>query len=50
MEVYYNLERAHQGLENRIIKPFAEEQRDEGVLDYRSRLGGLMNYYYRKAA
>ena len=50
MEIYYNRERAHQGLGNRIINPFAEEQLEEGVIECRSRLGGLMNYYYRKAA
>ena len=50
METFYNRERAHQGLENSIINPFVEEQEGEGLIECRSRLGGLMNYYYRKAA
>ena len=47
---FYNRERAYQGLENSIINPFEEEQERGGLIDCRSRLGGLMNYYYRKAA
>ena len=42
-------ERNHQGLENRIIE--AEfTSTSEGSVECRERLGGLLRYYYRKAA
>jgi putative transposase len=50
VEIFYNTERLHQGLENKLIKPEFEGIRTEGVIDCRSRLGGLMKYYHRKAA
>jgi hypothetical protein len=50
MEIYYNQERAHQGLGNKIIRPEFSEITTVGEVERRSRLGGLMNYYYRKAA
>jgi hypothetical protein len=47
--VHYHLERNHQGLENTIIEPeFGSGE--EGEVNCRERLGGLLRYYYRDAA
>ena len=46
---HYHAERNHQGLENRLIVPAAMEAKDGAVLRY-ARLGGTLNFYYRKAA
>ena len=43
-------ERNHQGLENRLIEPGPEIGRAAGEVRCRERLGGLLRYYYRKAA
>jgi transposase InsO family protein len=47
---HYHEERNHQGLDNLIIKPGDEVGRDEGEIQCRERLGGLLRYYYRGAA
>ena len=47
---HYHLERNHQGLENRIIDPGAEVGRENGEIQCRERLGGMLRYYYREAA
>jgi transposase InsO family protein len=47
---HYNTERAHQSLENKIIEPKFDEIPIEGEIECDSRLGGMLNYYYRKAA
>ena len=47
---HYHEERNHQGLENQIIKPGDEVGRDDGDIQCRERLGGLLRYYYRDAA
>ncbi len=47
---HYNTERAHQSLGNRIIEPKFEKVPNEGRIECDSRLGGMLNYYYRKAA
>ena len=47
---YYHQERNHQGLGNRIIQPGEEVGRNQGVIECRERLGGLLRYYHRKAA
>ena len=46
---HYNTERPHQSLENKIIEPRFEIPAD-GEIKCDSRLGGMLNYYYRKAA
>jgi hypothetical protein len=46
---HYHRERNHQGLENRLIVPAAMPVND-GVVANRARLGGTLNFYYRKAA
>ena len=50
METFYNRERPHQGLENRIIQPDFEEPTTKGTIRCRSRLGRTLNFYYREAA
>ena len=47
---HYHLERNHQGLENRLIVPMETKAEMTGAVERRQRLGGLLNYYYRKAA
>ena len=47
---HYHTERNHQGLGNRILMPGDEVGRTTGVIQRRERLGGLLQYYYRKAA
>jgi putative transposase len=47
---HYNTERAHQSLENNIIEPKFDVMPSEGEVECESRLGGMLNYYYRKAA
>lgn len=44
---HYHRERNHQGIGNRLIEP---QEEGSGELERRERLGGLLNYYYRKAA
>ena len=40
VEIFYNQERPHQGIGNKIILPNKEELEGRGVIDCRSRLGG----------
>jgi putative transposase len=47
---HYHLERNHQGLGNRLIVPMEAKNETTGAVERRQRLGGLLNYYYRKAA
>jgi putative transposase len=47
---HYREERNHQGLGNQIIQPGDEVGCDEGQIQRRERLGGLLRYYYRDAA
>jgi hypothetical protein len=46
---HYHDERNHQGLENRLIAAVTMEAEDGEVLRH-ARLGGTLNFYYRKAA
>jgi hypothetical protein len=46
---HYHSERNHQGLENRLIVPRVVEARN-GAIFRHARLGGTLNFYYRKAA
>ncbi|MDA7645373.1 transposase, partial [bacterium] len=50
VEIFYNQERPNQGIGNKIIRPEFCELTTDGEVERRSRRGGLMNYYYRKAA
>jgi putative transposase len=47
---HYHLERNHQGLDNELITPLKCEFDPNSKVKCRSRLGGLLNYYYRDAA
>ena len=46
---HYHRERNHQGLENNIIGPEFRPM-EEGEVNCRKRLGGLLPYYHREAA
>ena len=48
--LHYHAERNHQGLSNRLIDPTDAIGSNEGEIECRERLGGMLNYYYRKAA
>ena len=45
-----HLERNHQGLGNQLIIALQAEVHSQGAIRRRSRLGGMLNYYYRQAA
>ncbi len=50
---HYLMERYHQGIGSHIIKPKKPPSNDNamlGPIGCQSRLGGLLNYYHRKAA
>ena len=47
---HYLQERNHQGLANAIIDPGDEAGRNDGTIDCRERLGGILKYYHRQAA
>jgi putative transposase len=47
---HYHAERNHQGLDNRLIEPGDEVASTAGEVACRERLGGMLRYYYRKAA
>jgi transposase InsO family protein len=46
---HYHQEPNHQGLGNRLIIPMKATVNTEGRIERRTRLGGLLNYYYRAA-
>jgi transposase InsO family protein len=47
---HFHTERNHQGLANQVIEPGEEVNRRDGEVLCRERLGGILRYYYRKAA
>ena len=47
---HYHTERNHQGVGNRLLKPLATDSSIEEPIRRRERLGGMLNYYYRRAA
>jgi transposase InsO family protein len=47
---HYHLERNHQGLANALIDDNLEDAVETGAVARRERLGGLLNFYHRKAA
>ena len=47
---HYHRERNHQGLENRLIFPSPTDVDLAAPIESRQRLGGMLNYYYRRAA
>jgi len=46
----FHAERNHQGLGNRLIEPGEEVGVTAGDVACRERAGGMLRYYYRKAA
>ena len=47
---HYQTERNHQGWEKALLCPDSGHAVIGGKVQRRERLGGLLNYYYRKAA
>ena len=47
---YYHAERNHQGLGNRLIDGNEDVGRNDGDVQCRERLGGMLRYYHRQAA
>jgi transposase InsO family protein len=47
---HYHWERFHQGLGGQLIAKQATSTAPSGALGCRSRLGGMLSYYYREAA
>ena len=47
---HYHAERNHQGLENRLIHLSTAVIAKSGAVHRDARLGGTLNFYYRKAA
>ena len=47
---HYQYERPHQGLDNALVNSPASAANDNAEVVRRSRLGGLLSYYYRSAA
>jgi putative transposase len=47
---HYHTERNHQSLENRLIAPVRPPTNDGAAIHRHARLGGTLNFYYRKAA
>lgn len=48
--IHFHGERNHQGLDNKLIDPGPEVGQTTVEIDCRERLGGLLNYYHRRAA
>ncbi len=47
---HYHAERNHQGIGNQLIEGTDEGAEKTGPIVSRSRLGGMLKYYYRTAA
>ena len=47
---HYHGERNHQGLANRLIRQNPSRISQDGSVNRRARLGGMLNFYYREAA
>jgi transposase InsO family protein len=47
---HYHVERNHQGLKNELITKPAQAANDNSPVLRRERLGGLLNFYYRRAS
>src|SRR5260370_25757344 len=48
--VHYHLHRNHQGLDSRPLTAPTESQNNNAPVARRQRIGGLLNYYHRRAA
>jgi hypothetical protein len=47
---HYHSERNHQGVGNRLLEPLTTAISTDGSIQCRERLGGMLNFYHRKAA
>jgi putative transposase len=47
---HYHGERNHQGMENRLLKPFGSPGKPHVPVKRRERLGGMLSYYHRATA
>ncbi len=47
---HYHLERNHHGLENELIEDRSGTADMNSDVERHERLGGILNYYYRRAA
>ena len=47
---HYHVERNHQGLDNELITKPVKPTNDNSPVVRRERLGGILNYYYRRAS
>jgi putative transposase len=47
---HYHFERNHQGLNNELIAKPTDEPNMDAAVDCHERLGGVLKYYYRRAA
>jgi transposase InsO family protein len=47
---HYHQERNHQGLDNRLLKPSRAPGNHTSRIIRHTRVGGVLNYYYRMAA
>jgi transposase InsO family protein len=47
---HYHVERNHQGLNNELIEKPSDEPNVDGAVECQERLGGILKYYYRRAA
>ena len=47
---HYHFERNHQRLDNRLIEKPRDEPNMSRAVECRERLGGILKYYYRRAA
>ncbi len=47
---HYHFERNHQGLNNELIEKPSDEPSMDGAVECQERLGGVLKYYYRRAA
>jgi hypothetical protein len=47
---HYHIERNHQGLGNGLIQKPSGEPNLYGAVECQERLGGILKYYYRRAA
>ena len=47
---HYHVERNHQGIDNKLIDDPRSTTSMIGGIERRERLGGMLNYYHRRAA
>jgi hypothetical protein len=47
---HYHVERNHQGLDNELIEDQRGAANMNGDVECHERLGGILEYYYRRAA